>query len=182
MLFRNRLEIWNPGVLPFRLTIAKLYEDHKSIPANPLLAESMYYKGCIEKAGTGTGDIVEKCRAYGLPMPQYQQDEDFRVVLYRPEIEENVPDHIKWTQSGTQSEQAIIILEFCREPKRVGEIREKLGYTNRTKFRQRYMLPLLSEGLLEMTIPEKPTSSQQKYKTTVKGLLVGFFEKLMKRF
>ena len=180
MLFRNRLEIWNPGVLPFGLTIAKLYEDHKSIPANPLLAEPMYYKGYIEKAGTGTGDIVEKCRSYGLPMPQYQQDEDFRVVLYRPEIEESVPKPLQGpqsgpqsgTQSGTQSKQSIMILEFCREPKQVGEIREKLGYTNRTKFRQRYMVPLLSEGLLEMTIPGKPTSSQQKYKTTVKGLQV----------
>ena len=52
MLFRNRLEIWNPGILPFGLTVKKLYESHKSIPPNPLLAESMYYKGFIEKAGT----------------------------------------------------------------------------------------------------------------------------------
>ena len=85
MLFRNRLEIWNPDILPFGLTIPKLYEDHKSMPANQFLAEPMYYKGYIEKAGTGTGDIVEKCLSYGLPKPSYQQDEDFRVVIYRPE-------------------------------------------------------------------------------------------------
>ena len=93
-------------------------------------------------------------------------------MLYRPEIEESVPAQLQGTHSGTQSKQSIMILEFCREPKQVGEIREKLGYTNRTKFRQRYMVPLLSEVLLEVTIPGKPTSSLQKYKTTVKGLQV----------
>ncbi len=55
-------------------------------------------------------------------------------------------------------------------PRQVGEIREELGYTNRTKFRNRYIKPLLAENLLGMTIPEKPTSSQQKYRTTAKGV------------
>ena len=44
-----------------------------------------------------------------------------------------------------------------------------LGYTNRTKFRRRYLEPLLNEGLLEMTIPEKPRSSHQSYRLTEKG-------------
>ena len=104
MLFRNRLEIWNPGILPFELTIQKLYEDHKSIPSNPLLAEPMYYKGYIEKAGTGTEDIVEKCLSYGLQKPNFQQDEDFRVVIYRPEPIDNDKPLQSGTQSGTQSE------------------------------------------------------------------------------
>ena len=63
-----------------------------------------------------------------------------------------------------------MILDFCRTPRQVGEIRARLGYTNRTKFRQNYMTPLLRDGYLEMTIPDKPTSSQQKYRTTAKGL------------
>jgi ATP-dependent DNA helicase RecG len=61
-------------------------------------------------------------------------------------------------------------LDFCRIPRQIHEIREKFNYTNRTKFRQSYMTPLLDAGLLEMTIPDKPTSSQQKYQTTAKGL------------
>jgi predicted HTH transcriptional regulator len=33
-------------------------EPHKSLPANPLLADPMYWNGYIEKVGTGTEDII----------------------------------------------------------------------------------------------------------------------------
>jgi len=39
-----------------------------------------------------------------------------------------------------------------------------MGWKNRTKFREKYINPLLKSELLVMTIPEKPTSSKQKYK------------------
>ena len=83
MLFRNRLEIWNPGQLPYGLTVQKLQGPHKSLPANPLIADPMYWKGYIEKVGTGTEDIIEKCRDYGLKTPEFFQEEDFRVVIWR---------------------------------------------------------------------------------------------------
>ena len=43
------------------------------------------------------------------------------------------------------------------------------GRTNRSKFRKQMLKPLIETGLLEMTIPEKPTSSRQKYRLTEKG-------------
>ena len=43
------------------------------------------------------------------------------------------------------------------------------GRTNRTKFRDQVLHPLLSGGLVEMTIPDKPTSRLQKYRLTDKG-------------
>ena len=41
MLFKNRLEIWNPGQLPYELTTQQLYKPHKSLPNNPLIAEPL---------------------------------------------------------------------------------------------------------------------------------------------
>ena len=41
--------------------------------------------------------------------------------------------------------------------------------TNRTKFRDQVIQPLMDQGLLEMTLPDKPTSSQQKYWLTAQG-------------
>ncbi len=54
------------------------------------------------------------------------------------------------------SEQVIQILEFCRTEQKRQEI---LNYN-------RCILPLLQNGLLEFTIPDKPKSKLQKYKIT----------------
>lgn len=43
------------------------------------------------------------------------------------------------------------------------------GRTNRTKFRDSVLSPLLEAGLLAVTIPDKPTSSKQRYVATGKG-------------
>ena len=43
------------------------------------------------------------------------------------------------------------------------------GRTNRTKFRDQVLKPLLTVDFIEMTIPDKPRSSQQKYRLTKKG-------------
>lgn len=95
MLFRNRLEIWNPGSLPYGLTVQKLHGPHKSLPANPLLADPMYWNGYIEKIGTGTEDIINKCRDYGLKTPEFHQEEDFKVIIWRAAESQDVPKAIQ---------------------------------------------------------------------------------------
>lgn len=86
MLFQDRLEVWNPGLLPYGLTIPQLEEPHKSQPHNPLIAEPMFLKGYIEKAGTGTEDIITKCVNYGLGRPVFRQDSYFKVTIWRKQV------------------------------------------------------------------------------------------------
>ena len=98
MLFRNRLEVWNPGQLPYGLTVSKLTEPHKSLPANPLLADPLFWTGYVDKVGTGTEDIVNLCKDKGLKVPEYHQEEDFRVVIWRkgdPDVIQSDPDVIQ---------------------------------------------------------------------------------------
>lgn len=98
MLFRNRLEVWNPGQLPYGLTVSKLLEPHKSLPANPLLADPLFWTGYVDKVGTGTEDIVNLCKDKGLKVPEYHQEEDFRVVMWRkggPEPIQSDPEVIQ---------------------------------------------------------------------------------------
>jgi len=44
------------------------------------------------------------------------------------------------------------------------ELQQALGLKDRKSFRERYLKPALEQGLIEMTIPEKPNSSLQKYR------------------
>ena len=85
MLFKDRLEVWNPGRLPQGMTIDKLSGVHASRPVNPVLANPVYLTGYIEQMGTGTTDIIERCEKAGLRTPEFYQDEDFRTILWRPE-------------------------------------------------------------------------------------------------
>ncbi|MBM4063065.1 MAG: DUF4062 domain-containing protein, partial [Planctomycetes bacterium] len=83
MLFADRLEVWNPGELPQPLTPERLREPHPSIPHNPLVAESMFLAGYIEKAGSGTLDMIGRLRALGLPEPEFVQNGGFFVQRLR---------------------------------------------------------------------------------------------------
>lgn len=48
-------------------------------------------------------------------------------------------------------------------PYTASAIMEKLGLKSKETFRRNYMTPALEEGLLEMTIPDKPQSRNQRY-------------------
>lgn len=50
------------------------------------------------------------------------------------------------------------------------EMMELLGLKHRPSFRDNYLLPALELGYIEMTIPDKPNSSKQKYRK-VKNLI-----------
>ena len=41
---------------------------------------------------------------------------------------------------------------------------ERLGLSNQTKNRERYITSLVAAGYLQMTNPDNPTASNQKYK------------------
>jgi ATP-dependent DNA helicase RecG len=49
------------------------------------------------------------------------------------------------------------------------EIQEKLGLSDKKNFKENYLSPALEDELIEMTIPEKPSSRHQKYRLTQKG-------------
>jgi ATP-dependent DNA helicase RecG len=84
MLFADRLEIWNPGDLPSVLTTEGLRHPHASIPRNPLIAEPLFLTRYIEKAGSGTLDMIARCRAADLPEPDFDlRSGQFVITLWR---------------------------------------------------------------------------------------------------
>lgn len=94
-LFADRLEVWNPGVLPGTLTTESLREDHPSVPQNPLLAESLYLARYIEKAGSGTQAMISLCRDAGLPEPSFEvRQGSFVSTLWRDWMTDDVLDSL----------------------------------------------------------------------------------------
>ena len=62
------------------------------------------------------------------------------------------------------------LLMFCKEDRTVIEMLSYMNVSDRTKFRKKYIYPLLDAGVIRMTIPDKPNSRNQKYQLTAIGL------------
>ena len=169
MLFKDRLEIWNPGSLPYGWTTQKLKGIHNSVPANPLLAEPMYLTGYIERLGTGTSDIIRIADEAGLPEPDFIQEEDFKIVIYRNSANKVVAGEASGEAGGeVDIEIKKIILVLVGEMKR-SEIQTLLDLKHDDYFRVHYIQAALEQGFVKMKYPETPNHPQQRYFLTDKG-------------
>jgi predicted HTH transcriptional regulator len=165
MLFADRLEVWNPGELPAALTIELLFRPHASIPRNPLIAEPMFLARYAEKAGSGILDMIALCREAGLPAPEFHQSGgQFIQTLVRPVAQATLED----TEQDT--EHVLQLLRVFEGEMSRGQLQSALSLTHRVHFTNVYLSPALEAGLVEMTLPGKPTSGRQKYRLTDKGL------------
>lgn len=73
------------------------------------------------------------------------------------------------TIQDTVQDKKLIILKYCMVPRSRIEMQDYLGLKNRSHFTNEYLKPLLEEQLLEMKLPNTPTSKNQRYRTTEKG-------------
>lgn len=93
MVFADRVEVWNSGTMPLDLSVADLRKPHTSFPANPLIANAFYLADYAQRAGTGTLEMIEQCRAQGAPEPDFvmvRNNREFRSILPRDLLTENV--------------------------------------------------------------------------------------------
>ncbi|MGA7279754.1 MAG: ATP-binding protein [Desulfocapsaceae bacterium] len=166
-IFQDRVEIVNPGGLVGGLTLETL--GTRSIPRNPLLFGMMHRMNLVEKVGSGLLRIRQMCEAYPCPPPRIEADADwYRIIFSRYGTENSAV----LEQDGTKlalSRHQVEILHNCREEKAIPELMELSKRTDRTKFRNQVLRPLLDAGFIEMTIPDKPQSSKQKYRLTEEG-------------
>jgi ATP-dependent DNA helicase RecG len=153
------------GIVPLMMTLEKLRQPHGPVPGNPLIAESLYLTKYIERMGTGVGDMIERCRNVGLLEPEFYLTDGF-VTIIRRRPEQSLK---AVTPKSALSRDQVVIMEKCVADATLLELMATSGRSDRTKFRQQVINPLLVDGLIEMTIPDKPRSSLQKYRLTEKG-------------
>ncbi|NCC50461.1 MAG: DUF4062 domain-containing protein [Spartobacteria bacterium] len=132
LLFADRIEVWNPGELPAGLTPELLREPHGPMPHNPLIAEPLFRVQYVEKAGTGTTDMIADCREAGLPEPAFRQSgPHFVTTIWRDWLTDEVLAGL-----GLNERQ----LKAIRAVKEEGRITNKMyrdafGVTDRTALR-----------------------------------------------
>jgi len=125
--------------------------------------------------------MIQRCKNAGLPEPEIRVDAGSFVLTIRRKTTEAVPQSPPKkaqveaqveAQVGTKlalSSHQVEILRKCLVPSPIGDLMEIAGRTDRTKFRDQILNPMLGEDLICMTVPDKPTSRLQKYHLTEKG-------------
>lgn len=167
----GRVEIANPGTFHFGVTPESLAKPHISQPWNPLIASVFYRSGIIERWGTGTLNILAWCNKNRNSVPAWKDDKEHSTVTltFFPSTdlkEEKIPETII---TDPVTDPVKRLLHFLDTEKSSSQLREALNVTHRHYFRRQYIQPALEMGLIEYTIPEKPSSRLQRYKLTRKG-------------
>ena len=156
-VYDDQVILWNPGRLPDDWNVDRLLSRHPSHPANPLLADTFFRAGYIEAWGRGIEKMLRACREYGVSEPHLQADASGVQVTFPT-----------GTRLALSRHQVVVLRKALNESKLV-DLMTALARSDRTKFRNQILDPLLEEGLIEMTRPDKPRSSRQTYRTTPLG-------------
>jgi len=160
---------------------------------NRRIGEFLKELDLTEGRSTGIPKILQAMAANGSDLPIFETDPDRTSFLVRLPVRSN-PEETgsEWgpsrdqvgTKSVAQNGEAheahegtksalsrhqVKILHICLYPNSLKDLVAYFKRTDRTKFRNQVIDPLLDTKYLEMTRPEAPTSPKQKYRTTEAG-------------
>ena len=110
--------------------------------------------GMVEQLGSGVPRILE---SYGREC--FTFSENFLRMVF-PTRMSNIPQVIPQVKN--------LISAVSGEMTRM-EIQESLKLSDKRNFNINYLLPALKLNLIEMTIPDKPNSRNQRYRLTIPG-------------
>ena len=100
---------------------------------------------------TSENDLDTRLRHSGTDLDTSENDLDTRL---------RHSDTPKVSLSNKQRD----IVNFCSVPRTTKEILDRIGVSMHSKNRERYITSLVAAGYLQMTNPDNPTASNQKYK------------------
>ena len=120
---------------------------------------------------------VEQCLNNRLKRPQFVQNVDFSVILYRPdsEITEQVTGQVTGQATGQVTgqvtEKIIKLLKILNNQMlSLKEMMQYLSLSGRNNFLKEYLHPAIEQGFVAMKFPQSPNHPNQRYYLTQKGL------------
>ena len=136
-------------------------------PKNPIIAKMFKEIGLVDELGSGVRNIYKYSKKYFGSEPKLLEDGIFKIIFKVDKFNTQVTTQVTTQVELTQNQ--ILVLKFCNVPRKREEIQAHLNMSNREHFRKSIISPLLEYGFLNMTIPDKPKSSKQKYKISEEG-------------
>jgi ATP-dependent DNA helicase RecG len=152
-VFSDRIEIENPGLIPFNLSFDDLYRGVSKL-RNPVIGRVFYELKLIERWGSGIRRMIEVCRQAGLEKPILEEiGTHFRVTIH---MEQKYP----YTSSLDEVDKAILNLLKKDKGLSTKQIADKIALSTRAT-RSR-LINLISNGLI-VEIGSGPRDPKKKY-------------------
>lgn len=181
-LFSNRIEITSAGTLPESLSQDEFFKGY-SIPRNKELMRIFKDLELVEQLGSGIPRILQY---YGKEYFEFSEnftritfpiDPDYTEQVAEqvtPQVTEQVTEQVSEQVSEQVTEQvteqiAILVKTMKDKYYSTTELMKSIKIHHRPSFLYNYLKPSIEKGYIEFLIPDKPTSSKQKYRLTPKG-------------
>lgn len=156
LMFEDRMEIHNPGGIYGRLRIDQLGKMQPDT-RNPVLAAALEVAGITENRYSGIPTIRREFARLGMREPKFSSERGHFIVTFYKET------HIPAKKTGGHDADTENLLLFCQTPRTRKEICDYLGLSSTSYAIQVYVMPLVEQGLIRLSIPDKPKSTKQLY-------------------
>ena len=172
-------------------------ENFTPFPKNPVIANFFREIGRADELGSGVRKMIKYGQAYGGSTPELIEGDVFRMNIKYPDSQVYAEAPVLQPEQGAQvtpqvtgevtpqatpqvtrqvpdkyptsTRQVLMALDSDDKELTRVELQKVAQFNNREHFVNEHLQPLLDAGFLEMTIPDKPRSSKQKYRLTAKG-------------
>lgn len=169
IIYADRVEFKNPNVPHYFGRIDP--NRFTPYPKNPTICKFMLQLGRYDELGSGVRRVNHYLPLYapGAGKPVFEDGEMFTVIVpiatgARKATPDVAPEVTPEVTPEVRKMLTVLKGDMGRR-----EIQAKLGLTDEKHFREFYQQPAIAQGLIEMTIPDKPKSRLQKYRLTEKG-------------
>ena len=177
-IFKDRLVITSCGGLPYGISQEEFFSG-TSIPRNKELMRIFRDVELVEHLGSGIPRILQSYSKESFKFMEntlrviFPIDEDLQALMEEEaQATPQVPPKYRAStaqDTAQDTAQVIKLLKVLNKPYHREEIQQLLALSHREYFRKNYLNPAIEQGFVALTIPDKPTSKNQKYYLTDKG-------------
>ena len=144
----------------------------KPFAKNPPIAKVFREIGFADELGSGMRNSYKYTKMYSGGEPIFTEGDVFTIVIPLSEAAtatvgpapQDTPQDTPHVMLDAAEARLNALAEYCAEPRSKREMMAFLGLSDKRNFRNMYLEPLLEAGRIVMTIPDKPTSRNQKYR------------------
>lgn len=174
---RIETENWNVPYVYGRIDLNTLKPHRK----NPVIANVFSQMGIVEELGSGTKKIFKYTPLFSDGKePEIEEQDVYRITIpfsgivnrehelelspaLSPALSRALSQALSWDMVEP-------MFRKLQQPCLAKELRSIYDLSDASKFKKRYLDPFIKEGIIAMTKPDKPTSSNQRYFLTEEGL------------